>query len=474
MNDLVLRSRLDTLRRTLAEVRTLRESLLEARRDLHDLEKILAPTLVDSIRTDAGEVLDKLGTSIRRLDDMELAETGILDDLVDAEGRTRKVRKQARTAHEIIKRLQQRWVEIDDGRIGPTLDSYMVNVARRCAQDVDKVEKALGAAQTEDAVRGVWLQFQDVLHGDSEPLFDEYVDLLGGLALRTVGFGDAVCQKADVLLKLLLQRSSGPKWDSLAVPAHTEALRMTPAQIIRLGFPGWTVWELPLAAHDFGHAVAASLPAVQDAIEDAAWRAHGPRVLTTLFADGFAAYSLGPAYACAAVLLRLNPLGATESRDGEPSDATRAKMTLSTLRAIDKDGAFKLVIEELEKQWAAAVQQVQKDPTSDANEELVENWCEKVVWLLRGETPNAEYTAKHWKAISHWVEEMRGGSSPTPTSDADVRDVLNVAWQSRLQDLSATKAITKTALQFWDAVTKTPSESDGREQPGAARTGPKG
>lgn len=476
MNDLVLRSRLDTLRRTLVQVGAFRQQLDEARVDLSNLDQLLAPMVQDSIRTHAAQALNKLDNAIRTLEDTELPDDDgvveavgvVLQEMRDAKSKAEQVRVQAAAAYDIIKGLQRRWVEINDGG-GVTLDRQMENLATKYDEMLTKVYEALRNVGSEEDLRAVWAVFEDLLHGQIEPLeplFNDYVDLLGGLALRSLGIGHETCQRADFLLRQLRTRSTGPSWNSVAVPAHAEALDMTPAQLIRLGFPGWTIWELPLAAHDFGHAVAASIDPIKKTIEAERWQPYGERFLTTLFADGYATYSLGPAYACAALLLRLDPAASVIGSANEPSDALRAQMTLGMLRAInDDDTTYNEIIGELDTEWrAAANQQAGAPGSAELSDERVDRWCETVYELLHHEMSNAEYSASRWKMISGWVLEVGSGRVPTPNADTEVRDVLNVAWQSRAQNLPLTETIESTALKFWDVVTKGRPEAGLRDK----------
>ena len=98
----------------------------------------------------------------------------------------------------------------------------------------------------------------------------------------------------------------------------------TVGRLVRLRCCEWTIWTLPLVAHEFGHIVIeeskeisnrietisqAHLLALQEAFGPGAKTEPLPRAeLEEYLADAYATYVMGPAFACAAILLRLNPL----------------------------------------------------------------------------------------------------------------------------------------------------------------------
>src|SRR5262249_16861778 len=139
----------------------------------------------------------------------------------------------------------------------------------------------------------------------------------------------------------------------------------TRVRIIRLRFPEWRIWDLPLAAHELGHVVIGENLESEEKPENADQRILTPFIqrqraslvrqdpgfkqmsmkrrsgvqqaaqwaesrIHEFLADAFATYTMGPAYACSAILLRLHPL--IDAKDGRPSDAQRAHVILSMLK----------------------------------------------------------------------------------------------------------------------------------------------
>jgi hypothetical protein len=98
-----------------------------------------------------------------------------------------------------------------------------------------------------------------------DALFSEYVDYLRGVAIRSTGFGDESGMLSDLFLladslPALWGRPGGRAWNSLAIPSRVEQNASTEAFVLRIGFPEWTIWALPLLQHEFGHVVIKSNP----------------------------------------------------------------------------------------------------------------------------------------------------------------------------------------------------------------------
>jgi hypothetical protein len=172
-----------------------------------------------------------------------------------------------------------------------------------------------------------------------------------------------------------------------------------------------------------------------------AWAGTRVRVL---LADAFAAYIMGPAYACAAIILRLNP--AFPAQRDRPSDVARAEVILSVLRALDKRGGvsrpYTGVIAALQEAWQSAVTQAENavvlDPDGSA-------WLPKLAtefvdiiapaFLYKG----AVYPDSGWTTAQQWAnawqdQRKKNADVGVPEPEGKLRDVLNAAWLYRLQN----------------------------------------
>src|SRR5262249_38077283 len=153
-------------------------------------------------------------------------------------------------------------------------------------------------------------------------------------------------------------------------PAHGETLAVTMGRILRFPYSEWTVWSLPLIAHEFGHVVIGDLKGRDDnkdlrelipnaqsllkqkdpeqdvfkvdaqaseeirkaARDQAAKRAE--QKTDEYLADAFGTYYMGPAYACAAIHLRLNPAYRSVLESG--LDHERAYVVLAMLQMMSQ------------------------------------------------------------------------------------------------------------------------------------------
>jgi hypothetical protein len=184
-----------------------------------------------------------------------------------------------------------------------------------------------------------------------DAVFSEYVDLLRGVALRSAGFGDNDAQLGDLFLiadqlPSLWGRVNGWEWQSLAVPSRQDGSGSSEAMVLRVGFPEWTVWALPFVQHGFGHVFAkrrqVAGPGPDDAINAAA------------LADALATVATGPAYACAALLLRLDPAEVTGPTEATVRSAT-ILVTLKRIAEADPDGPVAILTDRLCSEWREAV-----------------------------------------------------------------------------------------------------------------------
>src|SRR6185503_8084314 len=88
---------------------------------------------------------------------------------------------------------------------------------------------------------------------ESQEVFCECLEYIGGLALRDRGFDQRICDIGDHLIVSCAKDWNNLKWQSLTILAAQERLGQTMARIIRLRFPEWTIWTLPFTAREFAH-----------------------------------------------------------------------------------------------------------------------------------------------------------------------------------------------------------------------------
>jgi hypothetical protein len=275
-----------------------------------------------------------------------------------------------------------------------------------------------------------------------DALFSEYVDLLRGVALRSAGFGDNDAQLSDLFLiadqlPSLWGRVDGWSWQSLAVPSRQDGSGSSEAMVLRVGFPEWTIWALPFVQHGFGHVFAkrrqVAGPGPADAINTAA-------------ADALATVATGPAYACAALLLRLDPAEVTG-----PTEATvRSATILVTLRRIaeaDPDGPVAILTDRLCSEWKEAVAAASGDVSAfdsamaaplSAN---LADWARRELLGPASGDHAQPLWLRRWGTIATWARHLQEGQSEKidladPAIKRDDRMVLvfmlDAAWLARV------------------------------------------
>jgi hypothetical protein len=407
------------------------------------------------------------------------------------------------------------------------------------------LQKAMDATTGDDSsAEKTWNTYFHIYERSHE-IFREFLELLGGLALRDRIHEEYACRFADELISECAELVG--KTTSFAIPATEDALSSTLRRVARISFPDWHLWALPLVAYEYGQVVVretslsrfvdelaqeASKPtfddlynalrsrlqsignsdmrtiamdhitraeeepgkaademqslarvlhateagvgdlaqatagSIRDCLGEATSRAR------VLVADAFATFTAGPAYGCAALMLRLSPN--MPRLPGRPTDEERAATILAVLAEMDTYPLkpFTKVREGLEASWSLLV----KGTESNNPSPRVESPLDAADALTRIKNrmlkrDQAGYTNSGWIKARHWSEEWwpkvsTGGTPEVPMDvpglpDLRLRDVLNAAWQCRLQVIeelspqdvnSATDKITAAARQLCDRI----------------------
>ena len=312
------------------------------------------------------------------------------------------------------------------------------------------------AEEGEDA-RGAWRRHQ-LLTAETRDVCRACMELLGGFALRDHMPADKsdrfldqkICHFTEKIAELCNELTTPDLNPLLAIPAAEDPLAETMARIIRLRFPEWTIWTLPLVAYEYARVVFDDIEQLQAAIDDEVRRRmeddEPPSqkdvalAVTTQLADVFGTYVMGPAYACAAVMLRLEPIAS----DGvEKGDLERVATLFATVQRLygDEDPAV-FVKENLRRPWELALEGVE----STADEKRIkqaERFAARALRIVERTTyADAKFesyaeTGEHWarakKLSESWCIEQGGkGADPNAPKRFRLREVLNAAWRSRL------------------------------------------
>lgn len=363
----------------------------------------------------------------------------------------------------------------------PALRKLEASLNRRCREINDKLEvlKTAVAAGDASSRRAQWSEYQALLDGVARPVFAEYVDFLGGLTVRDTGLDDRVCDMTDALLsryKTVTDRS-------LPLPARQAALGNALDSVVMLGFPEWSIWGIPLVGHEVGLAYARDrndpdrVQLIRKYWEVASKRAvhlgTGGGALTyteayvqQLLADAFGAYTLGLSFACASLLLRLNPRHDEPPRADQPRDIDRARVIMMTISAgggtaPHDDGTFSDAVGRLREIWEAALRAHAGPGRADAaaaeavgpapHEDWLDDFTRDAVALFGRLKTIRAYDDERWQAAEVWWEALRSGTLGPgwePVDDA-VPDVLTAAWRLRLIDGKDPNTLAADVKQRW-------------------------
>jgi hypothetical protein len=306
-------------------------------------------------------------------------------------------------------------------------------------------------------------------------VFEESLAFLEGALARAKGLDQNLCPIADALLDELSRRT-GVAWERFTILAAGELFREL-AGIIRLRFPDATVWSLPVVAHEFGHYAGRAITERKGTRtvhpfeellareEQRGWR---PRHVHELFADVFAAYTLGPAYAFTCLVGRFDPSDAYRERpDGShPPSARRAHAVLSTLRGIeqeqDETGAFGPYVDELENAWsqllAAAGQPASLADAGGIDVADFDRLVGELYGLLKARlNRDARYGSERFIAAQQLGATIRdrlgdGAQPARARDDVELADVLNAGWIVRWRSWDLTTEIGRGALDLAEAI----------------------
>lgn len=301
-----------------------------------------------------------------------------------------------------------------------------------------------------------WAEFRD-LTDESRELLAECLAFRVGELTRAAGLDDGLCAIADHLLVWYSMKAE-VFWNRLTILDEAElANRLT--QIIRLRFPA-SIWDLPFAAHEFGHFLGTRLadlhgdgPAVfpfRDMLAREVRDSGHPYAanhLRELFSDLFATYTLGPAYACAGILGRFDPTQKTFGSFTHPGDDARACAILRFLEQMDArrepyDRQYGTFLPDMKQAWADCRQAV---PEQDAREDYlvrINAWADELLELF--ETRLRPLRFDDWRRCGEIAGRLAppssGRAEAEPSDEDTIPRLLNGIWYYRITHAGASAA----------------------------------
>lgn len=447
MAESILNVRLDALRADLTRIKKIREDLLARQESIQGLRNLLLANTSASLCAVLDHSEDEISELRRRT-----RHNRDLADVFEALGR---LKEEIERAHELLDEVSLRLdgmelssvpcrrIDQDIEIASPLAQTAIADIENGAEAGLERVDE-ISLSEQLGSYDQAWRDYAATLRELRDGTFRDYVDFLRGVAVRDAKLDDSISCLADELISASKVRDVSP---SLSIPAREVAMRRTLARLIRLEFPGWSFWELPLAAREWGQEVARVkgsqwigrpatqvLPARDDYWQD-------------LAADAIATFLMGPAYGYAMILLRFDPLSA-HANDDKPSYDRRAMVVLEALRQLDpgspaQAGQFEESADTLQRLWDEAKAQALAGqdlaPVADGNgtnQDADAEFQALADWLgnLRNSLTKP-YQPGRW----HKVQELRTGllddGAPQRTRtilDVNLTDVLNAAWLARV------------------------------------------
>lgn len=296
--------------------------------------------------------------------------------------------------------------------------------------------------------RKVWDKLRALHHHSCRALFADYVDLLSGMVLRDTHLDDMVCAITDDFLAEL----ASPR---LVLPSRRSELPTVFKDLVKIGFPEWTIWDVPLAAHHTGtwraNLTLPSQPGLRELLPG-----RSDEVQRCLFADIFATRVAGPAYACAMLLLHLDPASAAVPEPGVVTDHERARVIGRALTFPEPPDEFTAFIKRIVTDWDDAVAQI-VDPAAASNDTgALDAFVEGVRVLLESRRGSL-YGAKKWQAAKERLAplllgddaaELEQEPAEQEQSPGKIVDLLNAAWALR-RDGASLAALEERVMSVW-------------------------
>lgn len=452
MNDLIIRTRLEALSSTLAEVSDamkivrarradlskLRELVIDAQERFSDIQAVITKSQKEfgreAQRREGEAAAAKFEQFAKDLEKVNGAITALSDRCLEAESDLNRILGTIKWGEEGLDEF---------------LEAQFKAPADKAITALQKEQRALeraGPDVPETKLRTAWQHYRKLLDETGRPLITEYVDLLGGVALRDSTDAAAFQMTDELIRRCRMIGGAGSARHSLTIPARAEMAEATVARIIRLGLPEWALWAVPLGAAGFGHVVVEADANLPKQLPDVPFA-------KVYAADAFATCALGPAYACAAIMMRFDPTQAQPDGLHSPPVASRAWVVTTALRKLDAQGGpttagpFARVAEQLEAAWTETLALTGQDDAVDDAKALGE-----LVDKVMAFSSVVAYLPKAWQMIDNdelsWpklLTEADGGDKARILPTSEIRDLLNAAWISRLRNPRKTAVIAEEA-----------------------------
>jgi hypothetical protein len=286
----------------------------------------------------------------------------------------------------------------------------------------------------------LWDDFEALVR-QADGVAEDVVLFVEGALARAARLDGGLCAIVDRLLADIGRWTVA--WDRTAIPMVREQVSSR-TWMIGVRISDASIWPVPLAAHELGHFAADDLKdahnqrlvsnllagAWLDSVEanerDAAERfLHGANALE-LFADVFAAWVIGPAYA-AALTWRSAPHRPWDSQVDHPPWGVRIRAVHTTLERV---GGWDGTVEQIAEDWAHNVEAAgAKIDAPSALARFSDAFVLDALGVLAATSSRARFT-DHESVLD---AEERLGNGAAPPANADLRVIVNAAWSWRVR-----------------------------------------
>ena len=333
-----------------------------------------------------------------------------------------------------IKNMMRRLGEIDD--------ALYARVASRLEELIDGCAVALKDVENANANKIAWQKMR-AAQKRIRIASGETLAFTQGALLRKCGVDSGFCALADKLLDHFNGAEKKLNWRGFTILDET-AFFGSVGEVVRLRFPEIGIWNLPIAAHEFGHFAnptirveirEGSFTGSQYPVEEflgAQWNRTKQKDwfhAHEFMADIFAVYALGAAYAYAVLFLRSDPGTLRASTTTHPSWHERYYLIHTALqRIVLHGGVTPQVVKDVERRWRS-LQTINADNRRDDLDKLRK--LEAFFYpLLDANLRGVRYAT--FGRAQQLVTPLQSGA---PLRGATIPDILNAAWLARLHDL---------------------------------------
>lgn len=436
--DLVLQARLAMVRSSLSTVR----------RVLADLDQVRHLGADGATTAEVDELLGKIDWAVSAIRDAK--SSGDCSHEAELVARELEDFLKARRARVTSTRPRLTLQETDvDDDLGDEVEDRL--------NELQVIEQLLSDASGggNDHLTAAWLSYAS-WSAACLKVFRDYVDLVRGVLLRDSGLDNDLCRIAD---KLVQAKWSGYHWHSFTIPASEDHGDVSSLRLVRMGFPEWSVWALPLAMYEMGHLFAEINRKVRPLVEAAREHATGAAAVSlarddvtsdvrdqrtarageeaaarceTWIADAYATARLGPAYVWATVLLRADP--------ASDADNHRVALMLEMLRLVDESagdrpnsGEFDTERDRLREEWSAARAQVTGNGemvVPDAHMQAIVKEVKSRITVAFGPA-DWDMALKIAEDLEH--QDVRPSEIAVHRDVTHLQHILNGAWKARIR-----------------------------------------